>query len=128
MITLYDAYTCADLDDVTGIGLPEQLQMQDVALQGLYQVGTPLCEFASELGGLLNVHDDAAVISPFVAEALYSMSKQYLWYIQETGKIDLLPAVDSLKDALRLVGQRWQVASTFHFQTQFRAWFLQGGS
>lgn len=112
IIALCDAHTCANLDDPSGVGIPEQLKMQEVALGGLHDIGASVCEFASRLQVMsLSSHGSKAMLSPFVAEGLFAAAKQYLWYIRETGNLELLVLVEMLTGALRLLGQRWQVAS-----------------
>ena len=112
IIALYDAHTCADLDDPSGVGIPEQLKMQEVALGGLHDIGASVCEFASRLQVMsLSSHSSKAMLSPFATEGLFAAAKQYLWYIRETGKLEILASVEMLTGALRLLGQRWQVAS-----------------
>lgn len=111
-IALYDAHSCADLDDPSGVGIPEQLKIQGVALSGLHEIGASVCEFASRISvAVTSSTSCAAMLSPFVCEAFYAAAKQFLWYIRETGKLELLATVNILTEALQLLGQRWHVAS-----------------
>ena len=112
IIHLYDAHTCADLDDPSGVGIAEQLKIQEISLTGLHNVLPLVCEFASTLQVMFSLSQSRkSLLSPFVAEALFSAAKQYLWYIRETGKMELLSSVEVLTGALRLLGEKWQVAS-----------------
>ncbi|KAH6951205.1 hypothetical protein BKA56DRAFT_605812 [Ilyonectria sp. MPI-CAGE-AT-0026] len=113
LIALCDNHSCADLDDVSGVGIPEQLRMQQLALQSLHEIGGWVWEFASHLGLLLEGPEYQGTVGPFAAESLYSAATQYQWYIQETGKEELTAAVDAMKQTLRLIGQRWNVGDKY---------------
>ncbi|KAH7129521.1 hypothetical protein B0J13DRAFT_564205 [Dactylonectria estremocensis] len=113
LVTLCDNHTCADLDDVSGVGIPEQLRMQQLALQSIHEIGGWIWEFASHLSLFLGEPEYKGSVSPFVAESLYSAATQYQWYIQETGKEELGAAVDAMKQTLRLIGQQWNVGDKY---------------
>jgi hypothetical protein len=117
IVALYDAHSCADMDDPSGVGLPEQLKMQGVALSGLHEIGASVCKFASRITVVaISSASCAAMLSPFVCEAFYATAKQFIWYIRETGKLELLATVKNLTEALQLLGQRWNVASEYHWR------------
>ncbi|RSL48465.1 hypothetical protein CEP54_012903 [Fusarium duplospermum] len=42
-----------------------------------------------------------------------TLDRQYQWYIEETGKVELKAAVDSLKGALALIGNSWKVGEKY---------------
>lgn len=106
LIALCDKYTCADMDDPSGVGIPEQLKMQETALYSLHEIGASIWEFAS----CLAKHGEQIVPSPFMAECFYAAATQYTWYIRETGKTELIAAVNDMKLALRSIGRVWAVA------------------
>lgn len=109
IIALCDNHTCADLDDLAGVGTPEQLKMQETALNTLHEIGASVWQFASHLVNLLEPQGSQIIISPFAAQCLYAAATQYQWYIEETGKAELRAAVDLLKHALALIGRSWKV-------------------
>ncbi|OAQ64075.1 fungal specific transcription factor [Pochonia chlamydosporia 170] len=112
MITLYSTHSCAELDDTRGVGIPEQLQLQQISLDGLHQVGSATCEFASRLASLLETNAAGAKIGIFATEAIYQVAKLYIWYTRETGKVEeYSPRIALLLKTLRLLGQKLQVAS-----------------
>ncbi|RSM13804.1 hypothetical protein CDV31_005674 [Fusarium ambrosium] len=113
IIALCDNYTCADLDDLSGVGTPEQLKMQETALNTLHEIGASVWQFASHLSHLLESQRSEIIISPFAAQCLYAASTQYQWYIEETGKVELKAAVNSLKHALWLIGNSWKVGEKY---------------
>lgn len=111
LVALCDNHTCADLDDVSGVGTPEQLRIQQVSLQCLLEVGPSISEFASRLSIQFETDRGRRLASPFAAECLYSIAVQFGWYIQETGKTEYVEAVHALKHALEVIGQTWRVGS-----------------
>ncbi|KAI8675773.1 Fungal-trans domain-containing protein [Fusarium keratoplasticum] len=113
IIALCDNHTCADLDDLSGVGTPEQLKMQETALNTLHEIGASVWQFASHLVNLLEPQGSQITISPFAAQCLYAAATQYQWYIEETGKVDLKAAVDLLKHALGLIGRSWKVGEKY---------------
>lgn len=114
IVALYDNHTCADKDDVAGVGIPEQLKMQELSLRGLHEVGRSIWDFASHLSLLLDGPGDIGrTVGPFAAECLYAAATQYGWYIQETGNKELEEAVSSMKKALRLIGPSWTVGDKY---------------
>ncbi|KAI5460852.1 hypothetical protein BGZ63DRAFT_252260 [Mariannaea sp. PMI_226] len=113
LIALCDNYTCADLDDPSAVGIPEQLRMQKTSLNSLHEIGTSVWEFASCFGTLQGEESNHTVASPFAADCLYAAATQYLWYIQETGKTELNAAVDDMKTALNFIGRTWAVGNEY---------------
>lgn len=110
LIALYDCHSCAERDDPSGVGILEQLQMQEIALSGLKDTYKAICTFAERLGGL--GHDQRIInVSPFVGDCLYMAASGYMWYIRETGKTELTTSVNILTEALKGLGTRWAVAS-----------------
>jgi hypothetical protein len=112
-VALCDNHTCADKDDVAGVGIPEQLKMQELSLRGLHQVGRSIWDFASHLSLLLEGQGNGGLIGPFAAECLYAAATQYGWYIQETGNKELEEAVNSMKHTLSLIGLSWKVGGEY---------------
>lgn len=110
LIALYDHHTCAELDNPDGIGIAEQLQMQEISLTTMHDVGVSLWEFSHGLREAVSVVGPRAA-TPFATECLYSAARQYTWYIWETGKTELNTAVADLVTALRLLGRHWDVSS-----------------
>jgi hypothetical protein len=109
-LTLYDCHSCAEADDPSGVGIPEQLKMQEIALAGLKELGLIVVKFASKLMNLMQTRG-ILTVSPLVADCLYQTAKQHLWYIRETGKTEMLSQVQPLTGALTGLGQTWSVAS-----------------
>ncbi|KAF4467011.1 fungal specific transcription factor [Fusarium albosuccineum] len=106
LIALCDNHTCADLDDVSGVGTSEQLKIQQEALSTLHDICGSVRENASQL---LQKQDSQYITSPLSAESLYTAATNFGWYIAETGKTELTPAVDDLKNALHLIGRSWKL-------------------
>jgi hypothetical protein len=112
LIALYDCHSCAEEDNVAGVGIPEQLKLQEISLSGLKEVGISVSELAMNLTTLMSSHGSMTA-SPFLASCLYSAAKNYLWYIHETGNTDLQVTIDALTGALNALGIYWGNASKY---------------
>jgi hypothetical protein len=110
MAALYGYHTCAEGDESSGVGMAGQLQMQEIALSRLKELGVAVAALAERLINLADVQGNES-FSPFVADSLYAIAKNYLWYISETGNTDAMRLVEVLFTALRRLGARWAVAS-----------------
>lgn len=106
LIALYNNHTCADLDDVSGVGLPEQLKMQETALNGLLEVGPSLKSFTVTMGELVQ---SQYMVSPFAPQCIYAAAVQYKWYHNETGKIEYKRSLDVMIATLRLMRRQWRI-------------------
>lgn len=107
LIALCDNHTCADLDPILGVGIPEQLKMQETALNGLFEIGISVGALAMGLGNLIQM---GHIVSPFAAQCIYAAAVQYKWYIDETGKTEFGTSLNELKVGLRLIKHQWRVA------------------
>lgn len=116
MVTLYSTHSCAELDDPRGVGIPEQLQVQQLSLDGLLTVGLSACEFATKLLHLLEANGVDPAVGAFATEGLYQLARLYVLYVRETNKTEeYSPKIDVLKRCLRFLGQRLQAASKANF-------------
>lgn len=126
-VALYDAHTCAEADAPQGVGIPEQLQMQAVALEGMKEACGDVLAFARRVGQSLVGGErgarmeegedgedghrwDHAEVSPLVCNCLYESAKNYSWYMRETGRADLGDLVREIYEVLRKLGRTWKVA------------------
>lgn len=110
IVALYYTHSCAEFDDVSGQGTSEQLTMQKASLDGLHRLARAMSQFAAKLTGLLQSDAPGVMADPFVAQSFYATAKLCLWSANESGKLEYMAFVDTLKQALRLIGQRLQVA------------------
>ncbi|GKZ36609.1 hypothetical protein AbraIFM66950_007762, partial [Aspergillus brasiliensis] len=106
---LYDMHTCSDFDHLSGVGIPEQLEMQTIALAGVRVVCTAVSSFARVIRAA-EVGDTS--ISPLVINCLYEAAKYYFWYYRETSKPELLHEVSEIILALQAIAGTWAVAGT----------------
>lgn len=104
---LYDTHTCADLDHLSGVGIPEQLEMQTIALAGIRVVCTAVSSFAR---GIRAVAVGDVCISPLAINCLYEAAKDYFWYYREANKPELLHEVTEITLALQAIAGTWAVA------------------
>jgi hypothetical protein len=104
---LYDMHTCADFDHMSGVGIPEQLEMQKIALESVRVVCTDVSSFARGIraGGV----GDAGT-SPLVINCLYEAAKYHFWYYRETNKPGLLHEATEIILTLQAIAGTWAVA------------------
>lgn len=112
IVTLYSAHSCAELDDPRGVGIPEQLKVQQMSLDGLLKVGSSACEFATKLLRLLETQSIDPTVGLFATESFYQVARLYLLYVRETNKVEeYSPRIEVLTETLRFIGRSLQVAS-----------------
>lgn len=106
---LYDTHTCANFDHLSGVGIPEQLEMQMIALTGVKVVCIAVCSFAR---GISAAEIGDAGISPLVINCLYEAAKYCFWYYRETNKPEILHEATEITLALQAIAGTWAVAGT----------------
>ncbi|KAB8227678.1 Zn(II)2Cys6 transcription factor [Aspergillus alliaceus] len=107
---LYDMHTCADFDHLSGVGIPEQLEMQTIALAGVRVVCTAVSSFAR---GIRAGEVGDAGISPLTINCLYEAAKYYFWYYREANKPELLHEASEITLALQAIAGTWAVADRY---------------
>jgi hypothetical protein len=109
-LTLYDTYTCAEADNKGGVGILEQLEMQNIALVTIKEVSAAVHGFANRI---VNAADSEGLsrLSPLASQCLYQAARNYSWYIRETGSVEFNQALLDITSALRILGGKWGVAS-----------------
>lgn len=111
-ITLYDMYTCTEEDRTNSAGTPLQLELQSIALTGIFNVCNEVHSLSKRLSAIID-SDGLNCISPFLCECLYTAGINAIWLIQESGRKDIFEFVADIKNLLASLGQRWNVASTY---------------
>lgn len=103
----------------SGVGIPEQLEMQGVALAGLLKVCGEVAALAAQIREVLGSNSSdgwaptAAVMSPLVASCLYDAAFNYLWYYRESGRPDLVEPIREITGALKMMAAVWKVGGEF---------------
>ncbi|KAF9763724.1 hypothetical protein IL306_003010, partial [Fusarium sp. DS 682] len=112
-VAIYDNYSCAVLDDVGGVGIAVQLEMQEIALSRLREVCATVHLFGRQIAetirakGFLN-------ISPLLADCLYQATRQMIWYVHDVGSSpDIEKLVDDNTETLQMLGRKWEVANQY---------------
>ena len=57
---------------------------------------------------------DVAASSPLVADCLYQAAATYAWLVHETGSPDMVIAMQTLTECLKMLDVRWKVAGRSH--------------
>ncbi|KKA17919.1 hypothetical protein T310_8139 [Rasamsonia emersonii CBS 393.64] len=112
-LTLYDAYMCADADDISGVGIPEQLEMQNIAISNIKDVCMAVHRFANRIVGASESGGDLSRISPLTTDCLYEAAMLFIGYIRQIGKVEFVQTVMDMRNALEILARRWDVASEY---------------
>ncbi|KAH8883744.1 hypothetical protein GQ53DRAFT_424944 [Thozetella sp. PMI_491] len=112
LIALYDRHSCAEVDDPAGVGIPQQLQLQEIALSGLKELSGQVAEFAIRLNRLTETYGVMAA-GPFVADCFYAMLRLCMAYYRETRKPAVPKLVLALKGGLQATGGHWAAANKY---------------
>lgn len=111
-MNLYDTHTCADVDDASGVGIPEQLEIQRMALNSIKNVCFSVSDLATKINRIV-YSNEGTMLTPLVTDCLYQAAKYILWYVQETNKVELMTLVKEIKDTLSYISETWLVASKY---------------
>ncbi|KAL1966745.1 hypothetical protein VTN77DRAFT_3942 [Rasamsonia byssochlamydoides] len=111
-LTLYDAYMCADADDISGVGIPEQLEMQNIAISSIKDVCIAVHQFANRIARAVE-SGDLLRISPLTTDCLYQAAMLFIGYIRQTGKVEFVQTVMDIRNALDILARRWDVANEY---------------
>lgn len=109
-LTLYDAYMCTDVDDVRGIGIQEQMEMQQIAISCMKDTCLAVHQFANALSRVSELEGPSKV-TPLSTDCLYQTNMLLLFHIRETGNREYVPALGDIMNALKMLGRWWDVAS-----------------
>jgi len=108
-VLLYDAHTCASFDRPSGVGIQEQLVMQEISLSGLRTVCPAVSRFATTIRTALRA-GDAMALSPLLMSCMYEAGKYYFWYYRETLRPELLVEAQEIMHTLRILAETWPLA------------------
>jgi hypothetical protein len=108
-LTLYDANMCADADDVKGIGIQEQVEMQQIAISGIKDT----CLAVHGLATMISKSDELKdwPKSPLTTDCLYQAAMLILCHARETGDNEYVKVVWDIVNAIKTLAGRWNVAS-----------------
>lgn len=109
-LALYDARMCPDADDVPGLGMPEQLEMQQIAMTGIKSTCFAIHNFGNMISGLIE-RRGFSQLSPFVADCLYQACMLIRAYIHGTENHEYRQIMEEMVLVLGQVSKRWDVAS-----------------
>lgn len=109
---LYDAHTCANFDQLGGVGIQEQLELQAVAMAGLRTVCPAISRFAMVVRAALQA-GDAMASNPLLLSCMYEAGKYYFWYYRETRRVGLLAEANEIMLTLRALATGWPLAGHY---------------
>lgn len=108
LLNLYDPYSCTE--SIGGAGSVEANEMQGIAINGLKATAEDVLKFAQHLKRSMTY--DLAATSPLVADSLYSAAANYAWLVRESGSPEMIASLNSLKEVLSILNQRWKIGGT----------------
>ena len=120
-LSLYDAHTCAEVDFPMAVGLPVQLEMQMLALDGMKAACRGVAEFGDKIRSAVE-SDMTAFVSPLVANCLFQAAKNICWLLREAPRQELWDALQAPVDALKGLGRIWAVGGEYSWE------FRDGGN
>jgi hypothetical protein len=82
--------------------------MQSIAIAGLKTTADEILRFSQRLQTCIGY--DMAASSPLVADCLYQAAATYAWLVYETRSPDMVIAMNTLTECLRMLDMRWKVA------------------
>ncbi|KAL8336106.1 hypothetical protein RB601_000098 [Gaeumannomyces tritici] len=104
-LALFDAHSCAECLSFEGnVGSPGQLEMQQVALEGLLALSPRVASLARRIVGMLGHGGGVRAVSPLVLDCLYQTAKQQAWYFRETSKREVFDDYTTVREALAAAG------------------------
>ena len=109
-ITLYDTHWCADADAIRGVGIPEQLEMQQISINGIKSACLAVHKLAKMISEAAQIGDMCRV-NPLTTDCLYQASMLLHSYIRETGNNEYAQAVIDIVQVLKVLAGIWDVAS-----------------
>jgi hypothetical protein len=86
--------------------------MQSIAIAGLRTTADEILRFSQHLQ--TSVGYDVAASSPLVVDCLYQAAATYAWLVYETGSPDMVVALQTLTECLKMLDVRWKVAGKYH--------------
>ncbi|KAL8365803.1 hypothetical protein RB595_004536 [Gaeumannomyces hyphopodioides] len=105
-LALFDAHSCAECLSFEGnTGSPGQLEMQQVAFEGLLGLSPGVVSLARRITRLLGPGGGVRAVSPLVLDCLYQTAKQQAWYFRETNRREVFDDYNTVKGALLVAGQ-----------------------
>jgi hypothetical protein len=109
-LALYDAYMCADADGMRAVGIPEQLEMQQVAISGIKSACLHIHQLASMVYTSVQA-GDILKLSPLIGDCLYQSAMLIHSFIYEVGDDEYAQKMMDIIEVLKLLRGRWDVSS-----------------
>lgn len=109
-LALYDAYMCADADGMQGVGIPEQFEMQQVAISGIKGTFVSIHQLASMIYASIQA-GNISRLSPLITDSLYQAALIIQSYTFETNNNEYTQKMTDIIETLKLLKGRWNVSS-----------------
>lgn len=110
-IALYFHHSCAESHSVTGVGIPEQLNMQQVSLTGFESVVSLLRQVLVKMRHCLQLGQIDTTSCIFMMQSLYESAKICALYANEVGSTESMMNSTVLLSVLEELGEESPLAS-----------------
>lgn len=110
LCTLCEKYSCPHGCKTQG---KEAATMQAQAIEGLKSVSLSVAVFVERINASTQQVHDLDRISPIIMDAMYSAASNFAWLVRESGDQKHQMALDSIRNCLRKLGQRWRNAAEY---------------
>lgn len=110
-LTLHERYACSGFEGTVneGLGSPELLELQTMAVSGIKQVSEATLQLANYIRNAADMYG-TCIVSPFL-DALYQAGVNFAWMAAEAGGGKHSEKLTAMMDTLQLLGKTWHSAS-----------------
>lgn len=114
LLQLYDVHSCIESVSTDTIGQSKgvRLELQQLAIDGFKHISATILDLSEEVRRAVEVQGSDC-ISPFVLNAFYQAAATFAWYARENGSEAHLASLNQIRDVLKLLEPRWQVAGDY---------------
>ena len=108
LLHLCEPYCCSGN---RGAHTPEETEMQAIAIPGLQEAAKKALGLGRVIRDMLD--NNAAGVSPLVADALYMSCTTFQWLMYESRSEEMVEAYKTSREALDKLSKRWVVATEY---------------
>lgn len=109
-LALYFNHSCVDSERLDGIGIPEQISIQNLSISSITVVCRTVRILADRINGILEAGFKQP-LSPFICDCLYQAARNITLLIEETRSSEFSADLEVIMNALNGLGTKWHVAS-----------------
>jgi hypothetical protein len=118
LLELFDIHCCVETQgvDLNGRNRGMRIELQQMAIDGFKQIAATFLEFAEDVASSAKSRG-LDRISCLVLNSLYTAGATFAWYVRENGNQANIEALRKIREVLKLLEPRWQVAGELLFDS-----------